>query len=167
MAHLLTQHPTSQHDSWKFALFAICFWLWATDIGLDPPYKLESPPFGKIRPNTKASPIPRVATHPMKPRSPVGGRLDVGLDLEAFRVAFSRQATIRLIPCLREWTASPAQVLVKGTLQRKGVLRDVISLDPQMTLPSCAEDAIEEMDLSSVALGMNVDTTTVQWRIDW
>jgi hypothetical protein len=58
-------------------------------------------------------------------------------------------------------------VLVKGSLQRQGVLRDVISLDPQMTLPSCAEEAIEEMDLSSVAHGMKVDRTTVQWRIDW
>lgn len=167
MAHLLTQHPTSQHDQWKLVLFALCLWFLATDIGLDPPYKKEIPVVGESRPSAKVSPMPRVATHPMKPRSPVGGRLDVGLDLEAFRVVFSRQATIRLIPCLREWTVPPAQVLVKGTLQRQGVLRDVISLDPQMTLPSCAEDAIEEMDLSSVALGMKVDTTTVQWRIDW
>lgn len=165
MAHLLTHHSTSQHDPWKWVLFALC--LWATDIGIDPPYQQETPPVGNSRPSAKSSPMPRVVTHPMKPRSPVGGRLDVGLDLEAFRVVFSRQATTRLIPCLREWTAPPAQVLVKGTLQRHGVLRDVISLDPQMTLPSCAEDAIEEMDLSSVALGMKVDTTTVQWRIDW
>lgn len=167
MAHLLTQHPAFQHDTWKFVLFTLCFWLWATDIGLDPPYKREIPPEGESRPNAKISPLPRAATHPLKPRSPVGGRIDVGLDLEAFKVAFSRQAPIRLIPCLREWTAPPAQVLVKGSLQRQGVLRDVISLDPQMTLPSCAEEAIEEMDLSSVAHGMKVDRTTVQWRIDW
>jgi hypothetical protein len=47
------------------------------------------------------------------------------------------------------------------------VLRYVLSLDPQMSLPPCAEEALLQMNLKSVAAGMKVEATIVQWRIDW
>jgi hypothetical protein len=167
MANLLTHSSAAHSDISKYALWGLCLWLWATDVGPDPKRTPDVSVSVEQKSRSKRSPLPTISSKPLKPRSPVPGRVDAGLDIEAFRISFRRQASLQLIPCLKEWIPPPAQVLVKGTLERRGFLRDVMSLDPQMSLPSCAEQAIGAMNLSPVAQGMNVDSTTVQWRIDW
>ena len=140
--------------------------LWPLEIGpevIPPPLK---PEIGQS-PKIQRVPRPTKSVPPLSPARPLTGSMEATIDDAAFRAALARQAGARLTPCLISWRPSPAQVLVKAQLDRRGRLSSVLSLDPAWPLPQCAVLALQEMTFADAALPLKVDATTVQWRLDW
>jgi hypothetical protein len=150
----------------RYHRWLLVYLLWPLEIG--PEVMPESPrtaTLGETLP--RSSPRPAAAVPPLPRSRPLTGEVVASIDDAAFRAALARQAGARLTPCLRSWRSSPAQVLVKGQLDRQGRLRSILSLDPAWPLPDCATSALEEMSFAAAAAPLKVDATNVEWRLDW